>query len=510
MTAPQLTSQRMSPLVISMCERLIATTPPDVATAIGEVLRRLQGPLQLAVAGRIKSGKSTVVNALIGRRVSPTDIRECTRIVTRFRYGTIDRVEVRKFDGTVLTLPYDQDGVIPRDLGCDPQEVAVVDAYLTYDLLRAVTIIDTPGLASLDEHSVSRTQGMLGNEAGTPPTGGVDEQSQIAVSAAEAVLYVITQSVRADDAEALNAFRRTSSNTTSSPINALAILNKADQISADEPMIAAAQLASEHSYTLRHAVSQVLPLVGLVAESTMAGNFTSADAEVLRQLAGLEQSVRQMLLLSTDFFLRPEIPVDRADRERLLERLDRYGIERAIEAIIADPQISTGDLRELLEQISGYPNLRKIVDGVFSVRADDIKSAVALSTLDTLATKCAPAVRDQLYDALEELYQHPQSQQLRLLEAATLVTSGKVELPDDMFDEVRNFVIGTDPAQMLGLPGAAPEDLIAAAFDGAGRWRSFASFGSNPAQSRVANTVHRSYFLLWQHLRSLNPGGSAA
>lgn len=510
MTAPPTTNQRMSPLVISMCERLIATTPPDVAAQIRNVLHRLQGPLQLAVAGRIKSGKSTVVNALIGRRVSPTDIRECTRIVTRFQYGTVDRVEVRKLDGTVLTLPYDKDGVIPADLGCDPQEVAVVDAYLTYDLLRAVTIIDTPGLASLDEHSVSRTQEMLGNDYGSGATGGVDEQSQIAVAAAEAVLYVITQSVRADDAEALKAFRRSSGSHTSSPINALAILNKADQVSADDPMLAAADLAKEHSHTLRHAVSQVLPLVGLVAESAMAGNFTSADADVLRQIAALDEPTRQMLLLSTDFFLRPEVPIDVADRERLLERLDRFGIERAIQAICADPQISVGDLRNMLEQISGYPNLRKIVDGVFSVRADDIKSAVALSTLDALAAKCAPGISDHIYDALEELYQRPQSQQLRLLEAATLVTSGKVDLPEEMFEEVRNLVTGTDFGEMLGRPGAPSEALVAVAFEGAGRWRSFASFGSNPAQSRVANTIHRSYFLLWQHLRSLNPGGSPA
>ena len=54
------------------------------AAGFREVLRRLSAPLQVAVAGRIKSGKSTLVNALIGRRVAPTDGGECTRLVTRF------------------------------------------------------------------------------------------------------------------------------------------------------------------------------------------------------------------------------------------------------------------------------------------------------------------------------------------------------------------------------------------------------------------------------------------
>lgn len=508
MTEPAIAPRRMSPFVTSTCERLIAGTPPDVAVQIREILGRLQGPLQLAVAGRIKSGKSTVVNGLIGRRVSPTDIRECTRMVTRFQYGTVDRVEVRKLDGSTITLPYDDDGVIPADLGCNPHEVAVVDAYLTYEMLRHVTIIDTPGLASLDAHSVGRTQGMLGEAGGVSALDGVDEQSQIAVSSAEAVLYVLTQSVRADDADALNAFRRSSSGQTSSPINALAILNKADQVTADDPMLAAAELAREHSHTLRHAVSQVLPLVGLVAESAGTGYFIESDAQTLRAIATLDDVTRQMMFLSTDFFLRPEIAIDPDARERLLIKLDLFGIRTAVEAIIADRQITTGGLRAVLEEASGYPKLRAIIDGVFSVRADDIKSAVALSALDSLAAKCAPGPRDLIYDALEELYQHPEAQQLRLLEAATLVTSGKVELPEDMFDEVRNLVTGTSPGEMLGVPGGTSELLIATALEGAGRWRSFATFGSNPAQSRIAHIIHRSYFLIWQQLRALNTGGA--
>src|SRR5699024_11456367 len=69
------------------------------AAGVAEVLRRLESPLQVAVAGRIKSGKSTLVNALIGRRVAPTDSGECTRLVTRFQYGTVDRLELVLHDG---------------------------------------------------------------------------------------------------------------------------------------------------------------------------------------------------------------------------------------------------------------------------------------------------------------------------------------------------------------------------------------------------------------------------
>ena len=83
-----------------LCVRLRPQVSARTAAGFAEVLRRLAAPLQVAVVGRIKSGKSTLVNALIGRRVAPTDVGECTRLVTRFSYGTVDRVEVVLADGT--------------------------------------------------------------------------------------------------------------------------------------------------------------------------------------------------------------------------------------------------------------------------------------------------------------------------------------------------------------------------------------------------------------------------
>src|SRR5690348_18344008 len=84
----------LSIAVANLCTRLQPQVSARTAAGFREVLRRLSAPLQVAVAGRIKSGKSTLVNALIGRRVAPTDVGECTRLVTRFQYGTVDRVEI--------------------------------------------------------------------------------------------------------------------------------------------------------------------------------------------------------------------------------------------------------------------------------------------------------------------------------------------------------------------------------------------------------------------------------
>ena len=39
----------------------------------------------MAIAGRVKAGKSTLLNALVGERLAATDAGECTRIVTWYR-----------------------------------------------------------------------------------------------------------------------------------------------------------------------------------------------------------------------------------------------------------------------------------------------------------------------------------------------------------------------------------------------------------------------------------------
>jgi hypothetical protein len=509
--------------VAAVCEDLRPALTPVSAARVEHVARRLAGPLQLAVAGRIKAGKSTVVNALIGRRVAPTDVRECTKLVTRFQYGTVDRVEVVRVDGSRITLPYDAEGLVPSDLGVDPAEVAYVDAFLTSATLQSVTVIDTPGLGSLDRASSRRAEVLLGAGAGgpLPDAGGdapdgtdLDAGSRAAIAQAEAVLFVLTQTARADDAEALSVFHAYSTPQASSPVNAVAVLNKADQVTGgvgtgEDPMALARTLAAAQARALRHRVSDVLPLVGLVAEATETGHFTEADADALRQITALEPAQRDLIFFSADLFVRPEIPVSVSARARLLERLDLYGVRRAVDLLLAQPRITTGELRRMLVEASGFPTLRDMVDNAFRRRSDGIKASVALAALDVVAAQApVPADRARIRDAVEGLLQQPQAHQLHLLEAASLVTSGTVALPDELVAELSCLIASDDPGEQLGAPGADVTTLRQIALDRAARWRSFATFGSTPAQSRVAHVVHRGYFLLWQHLDPDRHGGA--
>ena len=66
---------------------------------IDDLAERLDGPLRIAVAGMVKAGKSTLLNAVIGEEIAPTDAGECTRIVTWYRYGATPRVTLHRLAG---------------------------------------------------------------------------------------------------------------------------------------------------------------------------------------------------------------------------------------------------------------------------------------------------------------------------------------------------------------------------------------------------------------------------
>ncbi|PRW61685.1 dynamin family protein [Actinopolyspora mortivallis] len=510
MTVQQQVRGPLSAAVARLCTELRPRLGADAAAGVDEVLERLTAPLQLAVVGRVASGKSTLVNALIGRNVAPTDVGECTRVVTRFRYGTVDRIEVVLLDGTTHTLPFTQRAGVPADLGVDRRRVSHVEVYLTNAVLRDLTVIDTPGLGSLDESSVARAEAVLGAADGTPTTGErLDPVSRRAVLGAEAVLYVLTQSARADDRHALDTFGAATGERPAGPANAVGVLNKADTVEPDsagdgqeDPWSSAEALAAEQARLLTPKVTDVVPLIALLAETAESPEFTDADATALHQLARLDPATRQTMLLSGDLFTEWECAVPADTRERLLRLLDLYGIRCALEEIDADPTVTAGRLREALRRRSGLPALRARVNSVFRGRADGIKAAAGLASLAAVA-RCRAGERERrmLHDGIEALLTQPQAHQLRLLEALTTVSSGEVELPADLLDEVLRLGSSEDFAERLGMPGAPAERMREFALERARWWRSFASLGSTPAQSRVAHVVHRAYFLIWRQLR---------
>ncbi|WP_231956676.1 MULTISPECIES: hypothetical protein [unclassified Actinoplanes] len=441
------------------------------------------------------------MNALIGRRVAPTAAGECTRVVTRFRYGPADRVNIVTRDGIHHSLPLDDDGMVPARLGVPATRIAYLDVTLTNDRLKTITVVDTPGLSSTDTASSDRARHVVGD---APFDDDIDADSAGEVAAAEAVIYVFTQAVRADDVRALDAFHDASARLAASPINALGVLAKVDTLAggAGDPWPVAAPLAEQQAALLRRTVSGVVPLIGLLAETTGAGRLTDADRDALARLAALPTGELTLLLTSTDLLRTLPAPIPADHRERLLGRLDLYGIGFACAQLAAEPRLGTGDLVRRLEAASGIPRLRTTLQQSFGWRADAIKAGWALTRLDRLAGHTGdPRLRAGVRDALETVLRDPAYHRLRLLDAAQRAATGAVRLPADRETELIRLATSTDPRYILDLPQAPEQELATAAIAAAGRWRAYAVDGAGPAQARVAHIAHRGFQLLAQEVR---------
>src|SRR6478735_2839844 len=138
---------------------LIRARSPAVAAELSDIRARLDGPLRVAIAGKVKAGKSTLLNALLGEELAPTDAGECTRIVTWYHESHRPHVKLCPLDGPPREQSFHRDrGALRVDLGgTDPAEIDHLEIGWPPSRLNQLTVIDTPGIASISSEVSART-----------------------------------------------------------------------------------------------------------------------------------------------------------------------------------------------------------------------------------------------------------------------------------------------------------------------------------------------------------------
>ena len=463
--------------ISALLDRAAAATADDGARArLAEARSRLHGPLRLAIAGKVKAGKSTLLNALLGEELAPTDAGECTKILTWYAEGPAPQVVVHPLQGTPVTRPWNREsGALEVDLGeLAAADVDRIEVGWPTSRLRDLTILDTPGIASISADISARTHRVLAADDGRVPV-------------ADAVLYLMRHT-HASDVRFLESFHDDEL-AHGTPMNSVGVLSRADEIGSCrlDALEVADRIAQRYEADprMRRLCPIVLPVDGLLAHA--ASTLREAEYALLATLARAPREAADELLLTVDRFVqRPTgIPLTELEREHLLDRLGLFGVRLATELIRTGVVRTAGELAAEMSRRSGLDRLRSVLLSQFEQRSRILKARSALAVLvDVLRTEDGPRAAE-LRAAVEELTAGTHEfEEVRLLDA---VRSGVVELAPDKLAELDQVLGGSghDPASRLGLEGVDDvEQLRAAALAALGRWQRVAEhpLSGRPAQ----------------------------
>lgn len=124
--------------------------------------------LDVAVLGQFKSGKSSLLNTLLGETVFPVGVVPVTTVITRAVVGLQHQLRVTYENGSTETAPLDRiiDYVTESGNPRNYRHVAQVDV-LTPAMARwpGLRLVDTPGLGSVLAHNTETTRAWMPNVA---------------------------------------------------------------------------------------------------------------------------------------------------------------------------------------------------------------------------------------------------------------------------------------------------------------------------------------------------------
>lgn len=450
---------------------------------IDQLDTRLHEPLRLAIAGMVKAGKSTLLNALLGERIAATDTAECTRVVTWYRHAPTPRITMHLRDGSESRMPIRREGgLLTFDLGGrTAEEIEWIDVGWPLDGLESLILIDTPGIASLSPETSARTTRFL-----TPDD---------APSTADAVIYLMRH-LHGSDVGFLEAFRDTAAGAGQS-ICAVAVLSRSDEVGSGriDSLLSARRVAQryERDGDLAALALAVVPVAGLLAEG--ARTLRESEYIAFRELAGLERAAREGLLVSADRFVRESTATGLSIgvREQLLARFGIFGVRLAA-ALIRGGVSSSSELSEAMVQQSGLIELQEFVQRHFHPRSDILKARGVVLQLQAMMRRTPKEGSEEIRAGIERFLASAHM----LDELALLALARSRGLPLDAADaRTAERILGSDgvtPSARLGLSADAPREVIAdrvlAEID---RWRMLSAWPTaTPAALRVHRAVLRS------------------
>lgn len=442
--------------------RMLYALDPAALAEIEELDRRLDQPLRVALVGSVKAGKSTLLNGLLGERIAPTDSRECTRIVTWYHYGATPAVRARLVDGETIPLPAkrQQDRLELELQGLAPEDFERLDVTWPAPGIQGITLIDTPGIASISQTVSSQTDSFLLPEHGA--------------AGADAVIYLL-RSLHESDVRYMQALNERTRHGNAA-IGSIAVLSRADELGAGRltAMVSINEAIDRlrNHPDLKGVCETIVPVAGLMGMGAMS--LRQVDFKVLRDLSVREPEETRQLLVSAERFITAKddwLPTERT-RIELVDRFGMYGIRLAL-ATLRGGGSDAGELSAELLRRSGLEELRRVIDVHFTQRQFELKAHSIVFALHRLLRQSPVSGSDELLVKADEHMAGIHT--FTEMQLVGRLTSGQLDLPPEQVVELERLIggRGADAKVRLGFVDqeVSAEEMLNSAVEHLKRWR---------------------------------------
>lgn len=384
-----------------------AGLPFSLAADLERLAQQVDQPCVVAVVGRVKSGKSSFINALLGDDLAKVGSTETTATINVFRYGSSQNgVSVRchwRNGGVTEENRAFLDSLQGNDLetlrradGIDHLEYRLPNPYLTQ-----ITLVDTPGTgAVVDEHQ-NRVAEYLRLEQQLRDRH--HQETERLSDEADAIIYLIGETSRVTDQAFLEEFQGITQGR-SRALNALGVMAKIDLNS--EVTRRREELAEKIATQLRSSLNTVIPVssgVHRALEDLLAQDALRLK-NMIKAFQRIPASVLEEMLSSAELYHDPDLeyPISLSEREQLRGQLLWRSFVTVVQVIV-DSAFNEAKIVNQLQLISGFERLQEILDNHFVRRGHILRGYRILNDAFAVLRKVQFTYLPEFYNQREEI-----------------------------------------------------------------------------------------------------------
>ena len=422
--------------------------------------------LTIAIAGKVKAGKSSLLNALLEQDLAPVGELPTTATINTFYYGKPD--DPNKPILCLYRNPTDnpdeyQNGkwmsldelkrlqTTDTDVLRETLNISEMRYYLDNEQLKEMTLVDTPGIHALISEHVDTANDWF-KIYDTPERRQLanqrleqnNNQTIARSSSADAVLFVTSTVATEDTKNFLDSFK---GNT--SPRNAIGIISRIDR--SQDILKNRNQLAQQMGSLLKDQINTAIPVSAALARTLQKLDSDSVWQDIFDCVHQFESEDLEFCLMmgpnewgSVD---APEYPVSAQKRKALSDKIDRWETFALIAREMAKADSCSSCIKELWD-ISGFPKLKQLLKTHFLKRKQILYGykivKEILGILQEIRMKRLNEFRTEFAKSQKEL--NEMKQYLMKVPADNTPTRSKIFLilekafPEDNSEELENRI----------------------------------------------------------------------